>query len=378
MSTAVCAATPVSAARRVSRGLRARSPRAPFALVAHRERPRASRGRPQGRWECFARGGRADEQPFDPNGLSPAERAAMRNEWSLECRQVGLDHLADCFAKPAAVNPADADETRVGDDETMNSSSSTGATSPKERDDVSPMRLLIKNVKGTSCEPAKLRYLNGEGAFGVKHTGNGAFDAHLIGVRRVMQAWCPQKPHLHDAGLFHSIYGSEGFQGFCLPFEKRDELRSMIGEKAENLVYIFCVVDRLTVDNDLDSPPGSHAFRARPELGGFPIPVDDETWFDFVALTLGDWLEQVEGAARSPNEKFEWRVGDAWGYRRGAYKRMAEIVGEKIPIAKKMYRETYAREGDETKSVRQPVTPPMSDAIREGRKGLPHVEPKYP
>ena len=161
MSTAVCAATPVSAARRVSRGLRARSPRAPFALVAHRERPRASRGRPQGRWECFARGGRADEQPFDPNGLSPAERAAMRNEWSLECRQVGLDHLADCFAKPAAVNPADADETRVGDDETMNSSSSTGATSPKERDDVSPMRLLIKNVKGTSCEPAKLRYLNG-------------------------------------------------------------------------------------------------------------------------------------------------------------------------------------------------------------------------
>jgi hypothetical protein len=24
------------------------------------------------------------------------------------------------------------------------------------------------------------------------------------------------------------------------------------------------------------------------------------------------------------------------------------------------------------------VTPPMSDAIREGRKGLPHVEPKYP
>jgi hypothetical protein len=197
----------------------------------------------------------------------------MRNEWSLECRQVGLDHLADCFAKPAAVNPADTDETRVGDDETMNSSSSTGATSPKERDDddVSPMRLLIKNVKGTSCEPAKLRYLNGEGAFGVKHTGNGAFDAHLIGVRRVMQAWCPQKPHLHDAGLFHSIYGSEGFQGFCLPFEKRDELRSMIGEKAENLVYIFCVVDRLTVDNDLDSNPGRTRSERVPSSAGFPF-----------------------------------------------------------------------------------------------------------
>ena len=38
------------------------------------------------------------------NALTPAERAAMRNEWSLECRQVGLDHLADCFKKPAVEN----------------------------------------------------------------------------------------------------------------------------------------------------------------------------------------------------------------------------------------------------------------------------------
>ena len=71
-------------------------------------------------------------------------------------------------------------------------------------------------------------------------------------------------------------------------------------------------------------------------------------------------------------------MGDAWGYRRGAYARMAEIVGAKIPIAKELYDETYAREGEATKGVRQPVTPPMSDAIREGRKGAPFVEPKFP
>ena len=40
--------------------------------------------------------------------------------------------------------------------------------------------------------------------------------------------------------------------------------------------------------------------------------------------------------------------------------------------------ETYARDGEATKGVRQPVTPPMSDAIREGRKGAPFVEPKFP
>ena len=101
-------------------------------------------------------------------------------------------------------------------------------------------------------------------------------------------------------------------------------MRGMIGDKAERLAHIFCVVDRLTVDNDLDSAPDAPRVRGAPELGGYPIPVDDDVWFDFLALTLGDWLEQVEGAAQAPNALFEWGVGDAWGYRRGAYARMAE------------------------------------------------------
>ena len=76
------------------------------------------------------------------------------------------------------------------------------------------------------------------------------------------------------------------------------------------------MVDRLSVDNDLDSPPGQHAFTARPELGAFDIPMDDELWFDFVTLSLADWLEQVEGAAAVANPLFEWDVGEAWVYRR--------------------------------------------------------------
>ena len=140
-----------------------------------------------------------------------------------------------------------------------------------------------------------------------------------------------------DAGLFHSIYGTEGFQGFCLPYERRDDVRALIGTRAERLVYVFCVVDRLSVDNDLDSPPGTHAFKARPELGGFDIPTSDTFWFDFISLTLADWLEQVEGAAGSANPLFEWDQGEAWGYRRKAYQRMAEIVGESIPQAKELH-----------------------------------------
>ena len=46
------------------------------------------------------------------------------------------------------------------------------------------------------------------------------------------------------SGLFHSIYGTEGFQGFCLPLSYRSDIRALIGEEAELLCWIFCMVDR--------------------------------------------------------------------------------------------------------------------------------------
>ena len=43
----------------------------------------------------------------------------MRNEWSRECRQVGLDHLAECFNQPAVVNPVDGGDGVENPGETM-------------------------------------------------------------------------------------------------------------------------------------------------------------------------------------------------------------------------------------------------------------------
>lgn len=368
-----------------SRGSLARA-RVPAALRASRSR--ASRGgpspapRPFSRAPfAFARGGRADEPPRDANGLSDAERAAMRAEWSLECRQVGLDHLADCFKRPAASNPADPDAPL--DD--LNPKKTVPPARKNKKSILAPLgpcpvKLATARVAPTDDEPALLAFLRGVGADAVAHTGAGAFDAHLLGVRRVMQAWAPDNAALADAALFHSVYGTEGFQGFALPMDRRGDVRALIGERAEFLVWVFCVVDRLSVDNDLDAAAGAHAFRARPELGGETIPMPDDLWFDFVVLTLGDWLEQVEGAAGTANAAFEWGVGDAWGYRRGAYERMAELVGEKIPAAAELRSRVYAREPMETRGVRQPITPPMSDAIREGRErdAGDAEEPKYP
>lgn len=66
------------------------------------------------------------------------------------------------------------------------------------------------------------------------HTGATAFDEHLKGVQGVLRFW-EADDSLCKAGLFHSIYGTEGFQGFKLPFTKRTQIRQLIGNRAERL-----------------------------------------------------------------------------------------------------------------------------------------------
>ena len=43
--------------------------------------------------------------------------------------------------------------------------------------------------------------------------------------------------------MFHSIYGTEKFQGFTLPLERRAEVRALIGDRAERLAYLNCAKD---------------------------------------------------------------------------------------------------------------------------------------
>ena len=50
--------------------------------------------------------------------LSPRERAALADEWSLECRNIGLSHLERCFRARADVHETEGrrDDDDVGGD----------------------------------------------------------------------------------------------------------------------------------------------------------------------------------------------------------------------------------------------------------------------
>ena len=162
----------------------------------------------------------------------------------------------------------------------------------------------------------------------VAHTG-GDFLHHLQAVQRVLEEFGAE-PAVSRAGLFHSIYGTQGFQDFSLPIEERDQMKERIGERSEFIAYCNCVMDRDTLDASVvRALAGESDLEIRNREGGPAIPLTREQLTDLAQVHLFDWLEQVERSDRG------------WGYRREAYRGMAELIG---PSAVAAYDAVFALE----------------------------------
>ena len=136
--------------------------------------------------------------------------------------------------------------------------------------------------------------------------------AHLVSVYRLMQQY-DQDEELCLAGMFHSIYGTEKFQGFKLPLESRGDITALIGERAERLAYCNCFMDRQSFDDVLDQAEGTFAVTHRETAEGLELSRED--YDGLCSVHLFDWLEQV------PRSRF------GWDYRRAAYLQMTKRVG---------------------------------------------------
>jgi hypothetical protein len=145
----------------------------------------------------------------------------------------------------------------------------------------------------------------------VPHTES-TYLAHLISVHRDMRRFgCTDE--VCRAGLFHSIYGTERFQGFKLALERRPELRQMIGERAEKLAYLNCAMDRASFDRALFR--GEEPYRFTDRITGEPVELNAADFDDLCRVHLYDFLEQIP--------RSHW-----WDYRREAYRAMAERLGD--------------------------------------------------
>src|SRR5580693_798465 len=119
-------------------------------------------------------------------------------------------------------------------------------------------------------------FLVGMGVEQVPHTHK-SYLAHLIAVYRDLAGQgCPDE--VCRAGMFHSIYGTELFQGFKLPLERRTEVAALIGARAERLGYLNCVMDRASLDRALERTKGPYPIVER--LSGIVVELSAEDFDD--------------------------------------------------------------------------------------------------
>ena len=86
-------------------------------------------------------------------------------------------------------------------------------------------------------------YLKSIGCDKQQHGSSRTLLDHLVGVSEML-AKKDCSDDLCIAGLFHSIYGTSHFRPKMISMGERDNIKSLIGVEAENIVYQFCILPR--------------------------------------------------------------------------------------------------------------------------------------
>jgi hypothetical protein len=115
-----------------------------------------------------------------------------------------------------------------------------------------------------------------------------SFMTHLCNTYELLRAW-GRPEYLCLAGLFHGIYGTESYVPRSFPLKRRKHLRSLIGEKSEFLVYLFCIGD----ERPFFRPVQGQSTRIRNRLDGTELTIPSETWRDLAEIEAANWLEQL-------------------------------------------------------------------------------------
>jgi hypothetical protein len=153
-------------------------------------------------------------------------------------------------------------------------------------------------------------FLVDRGAGERAHTGR-TFLAHSLAVGDLLAAWgCRDAVCL--AGICHSIYGTHASKGVALGVDRRDDLRRLIGEEAERLVYLNCAVDHRSLDLAMLS--NREPFRLRDRWTRSVCELTTPLFDDLLRVHLADWLEQVpHSTVRRYRRDTQWRIAQRLG-----------------------------------------------------------------
>ena len=111
--------------------------------------------------------------------------------------------------------------------------------------------------------------------------------AHLIGTAELLERWGNAEP-ICTAGLFHSIYGTEYYKRQTADLSLRPMISARIGERAEELAWLFCACDRLALPRL--AATGDRRLTGR--LLVEPVVLSDETLRALAEIEIANALEQ--------------------------------------------------------------------------------------
>lgn len=126
-------------------------------------------------------------------------------------------------------------------------------------------------------------YLVELGVQSVNHSGR-TFYEHLCNVEDILKI-CRASEDAQLAGLYHSIYGTNFFQ--VQTTNDREKIKSVIGERAEYLAWLFCNARR---------PFCWFCGNNIVFIDGSSVNVDNRTLFDLQMIEGANLLDQQCGA----------------------------------------------------------------------------------
>jgi hypothetical protein len=139
-----------------------------------------------------------------------------------------------------------------------------------------------------------LGLLRARGAGEIRHPG-GNLLAHLLRTHELLRGWGASEP-LSLAGLCHAAYGTNGFGTALLALAERDQLRAIIGDEAERIVYVYCACAR----SDTYARLGEMPLRVADRFTGGAHVLRGDDAVDFALLTIANELDIVRAGNLAP------------------------------------------------------------------------------
>jgi hypothetical protein len=140
--------------------------------------------------------------------------------------------------------------------------------------------------------PGHIELLTELGAHVTSHSRRTLLE-HLRGTHELLEGW-GNPPHVCTAGLFHSVYGTYIFDKRSADMSMRERIRDVIGDRAEWLVYVFCVTDRRCFYDHLDES----RLRLRDIVHERDLSLDRDTLAALIEIEVANMIEQIPRRSR--------------------------------------------------------------------------------